>query len=221
VNRQQFDNYLKGKNLPNESVVLKVLQYFQVDIQYMFSDNKKRTGYNNLIEKHQIALDNYIDQKISTKPGGIKDGLYYIIFSVLGELGSFACSLLAVRREGGLTTFKRITRLRGDVGIFKSTARDVHSGVIVYREGMAFLVALDITHQRSPSLLVANPVASRDVIYSGVSLISTGTSYNPVKFCICPISKRTSVWKAMKNVSFLRGDELRSQFPNAADFFQV
>ena len=219
LNRQQFDNYLKGINLPNESVVSRILEYFQVDLSYMFSDNKSETGYNRLIEKHKTLLDSYIDQKLSSKPGGLQDGLYYVIFSMSGEVQNFACSLLAVRREGGITTFKRVTRLRGDTGIFKSTARDVHSGIVIYRDGMAFLMALDVTQQRLPSLLVASPVVSREVIYSGVSLISTGSRFDVIKFCICPVQKRTKIWSAMRKVSFLSANELDSAFPHVRQFF--
>ena len=135
-----------------------------------------------------------------------------------GEVQNFACSLLAVRREGGITTFKRVTRLRGDTGIFKSTARDVHSGIVIYRDGMAFLMALDITHQRMPSLLVATPVASREVAYSGISLISTGNKFGFVRFCISPIQKRTKIWKAMRKVSFLSADEIDNLFPKVKQF---
>jgi hypothetical protein len=142
------------------------------------------------------------------------------LFFSLGSRGEgYACSLLAVKREGGITTFRRVTRLRGDSGALRSKPRDIHSGVVVYREGAAFFVGMDMTDQRSPSLLAAIPVVSRDIIYGGDALVSTGHHYEVVKFCISPISKRSKVWRAMRNVSLLSKSELDLRFPQVSRFF--
>jgi transcriptional regulator with XRE-family HTH domain len=219
LNRQQFDNYLKGRNLPNESVVEKILQYFQVDLPYMFGENTERTGFDRLIEAHKRKLSEYVDNSISNKPGAISDGLYYLFFAHDPGGSNYACSLLSIRREGGITTFKRVTRLRGSSGVFKSEPRNVHSGIIVYRDKSVFFVGMDMTDERSPSLLAATPVVSRDVIYGGDALVSTGYNYEVVKFCISPISKRTKVWRAMRNVSLLSKAELDFNFPKVSQFF--
>jgi transcriptional regulator with XRE-family HTH domain len=221
LNRQQFDNYIKGKNLPNETVVEKICEYFEVDLSFLFrSDNnfESTSGLNSLILDHRNFFDKIIDSEISERDRYIADGIYYVYFRSTNDEKSFVCSLIAIHREGGFTTFRRITRLRGEHGSLLIRTTDIHRGLVLHRNNTAFFLGIDTTKGRYPSILIANPVASRNVIYSGRSLVSDGNNFVVMNFCIVPASRKTKIWDAMRHVSFVSLDHLVKSAPDVIKY---
>jgi transcriptional regulator with XRE-family HTH domain len=205
LNRQQFNSYVTGKNLPNERVIDNICAYFQIDVGMLFREANPETDFQSiesLTDRQRKFMDRVISSEKSSSRQALLDGLYYIYFSMPGDPEMVACSLMAVKREGGITTFRRVTRLGGASGGLRPRARGVHSGIVIFRDGLAFFIGIDVIDNSVPTILVGRPVASSEIIYAGQAQLTTDTGFGMVKFCITAVSKRTKVWKAMQRVKF-------------------
>ena len=148
LNRQQFNGYITGKNLPNEGIIDKICSFFQVDVGSLFRDvdpDRDLGPFDLLTDKQKKFIARLVNTEKSKKRQGLADGLYYIYFSVPDDRFTVACSLLAVRREGGVTTFRRVTRVGGAVERYRPNTKSIHSGIVLYRDQLAFLV-LSLIH---------------------------------------------------------------------------
>jgi transcriptional regulator with XRE-family HTH domain len=224
VNRQQFDSYIKGRNLPNEGVVERICAYFQVDIGTLFRDHDPGSEFASidaLVDKHKKMLNGIIADETSARRGGLVDGKYHVYFSVPNDPDSFVCSLLAVRREGGFVTFRRITRTITSSLTLRGVNFGLHSGVVLFREGQLFFVGVARANEAAPSFLVANELLSREVLFGGKAIVHAGTNFHIVKFCIVPIPPRTKVWKAMRQATVLSRAEITSISPAVGAFFEA
>jgi transcriptional regulator with XRE-family HTH domain len=211
LNRQQFNSYVTGKNLPNERVIDNICAYFQVDVGTLFREANPETDFQNielLTDRQRKFIERVVStERTSTQPA-LTDGLYYIYFSVPEDPNLVACSLLAIRREGGLTTFRRITRLGGAAGAFHPRGRGVHSGIVLFREGRAFFIGVDLRKNTPPTFLVGRTVAFSGMIYAGQAEVTVDSGFSKVSFYVIAVSKRTKVWKAMRNVKFHQASDV-------------
>ncbi len=211
LNRQQFNSYVTGKNLPNERVIDNICAYFQVDVGTLFREADPETDFRNieaLTDRQRKFIERVVSaERLSTRPALI-DGLYYVNFSVPEDPNLVACSLMAVKREGGVTSFRRITRPGGVAGVLHPRGRGVHSGIIVFRDGLAFFIGVDLKKNTPPTFLVGRVVASSDIIYAGLADVSPDSEYGKVSFYITAVPKRTKVWKAMRKVKFHQASEV-------------
>ena len=205
LNRQQFNGYMTGKNLPNERVIDNICAYFQVDVGTMFREADPDTDFQNiesLTDRQRKFIDRVVSDEKSTSRQALLDGLYYVYFSVPSDPDLVACSLMAVKREGGLTTFRRVTRLGGASGALRPRGRGIHSGLVFFRDGLAFFIGLDKIATSAPTILVGRPAASSEIIYAGQAHIATDSGFGSVLFCITAVRKRVKVWKAMHRIQF-------------------
>ena len=221
VNRQQFYSYIKGKNLPNERVIEKICEYFEVDVGTLFRQYDPISDFSSidaLNDKHKKQLNRIIADETGSKQRGIADGLYYIYFSMANDPDIFICSLLAIRREGGLTTFKRISRYVDPLAALRPSQRGIHSGVIFFRESLLFFLGLDQVTPGTPSMLVARPMVSAEILYGGQAIVHSGPTFQIVKFCIALAPKRVKIWRAIKKVKIMSIYELSEISPTIMEF---
>jgi transcriptional regulator with XRE-family HTH domain len=222
LNRQQFNGYITGKNLPNERVIDNICAYFQVDVGTLFREADPNTDFQHiasLTDRQRKFVDRVISAEKASSRQALQDGLYYVYFSVSGDPEMVACSLMAVKRDGGLTTFRRITRLGGVSGGLRPGTRGVHAGVVIFRDGLAFFMGLNTIDNAVPTILVGRPSASSDILYAGLAHLATDTGFTQVKFLITPVPRRTKVWKAMQRVKFHQRSEFRDSSNKLFDFF--
>jgi transcriptional regulator with XRE-family HTH domain len=222
LNRQQFNSYVTGKNLPNERVIDNICAYFQVDVGTLFREADPDADFQNiasLTDRQRKFIDRVISEEKASSRQALLDGLYYVYFSVSGDPEMIACSLMAVKREGGLTTFRRITRLGGASGGLRPRGRGAHSGIVIFRDGLAFFIGLDSIDNAVPTILVGRLVTSSDILYAGQAHLVTDTGFTQVKFLISAVPKRTKVWKAMHRVKFYQMSEIRDFSKKMFEFF--
>jgi transcriptional regulator with XRE-family HTH domain len=216
LNRQQFNSYVTGKNLPNERVIDNICAYFQVDVGTLFREADPEADFLNissLTDRQRKFVERVVSSERSLARPALIDGLYYVYFSVPEDPNLVACSLMAVKREGGITTFRRITRLGGASGARHPRGRGIHSGIVTFRDGLAFFVGVDTTKNTPPTLLVGRAVASSEIIYAGQADILTDSGFRKARFYVTSVSRRTKVWKAMRNVKFHQASDVPA-FPD-------
>lgn len=207
INRQQFNDYLNGRSLPNEQIVLNILRYFNIDISELFSRNMileapplESIYNNNIFRTFDAILKNNRSSRF------IKTGLYYVYFPIDADMKYILCSLLAIRVEGSVTTFRRITKIISPNYEAANHIRGIHKGIILTINNRVLFYGFDSANNYAPSLLVGDLTLSSEVFISGISLISAPFDYRNTPFAIYPIGKNTSIGEAMKNVRIHKYD---------------
>jgi transcriptional regulator with XRE-family HTH domain len=201
INRQQFNNYITGKNLPNETVVDKICKYFKVEPAYMFreaSENSFEENFSSISRKHLRILSNVIKFEVNNRARALSDGLYYVYFSNVDGDKSVVCSLLAVKKEAGVFAFRRVTRIRRKGDPNSPTLSGFHYGIISSRQNQIYLLGVDILEDFSISLLSGVSVISSNILYGGSALLSSGVNFRIVPFAIVAVRSGYTVKEALK-----------------------
>ncbi len=223
INRQQFNGYVTGRNLPNEGTIDRICAYFGVEIEVLFRDGVPEERFSNLeiltdSQKQLISL--FASHERSVTRSNIAKGLYYIYFDYPGEPDKVLCSLLAVGREGILTTFRRITRMKDGSGRQLLGAKSVHKGIILKRSNSLFMVGLDSVGDWVPSMLVADASSSSSVLYNGFAQVMSPFKFHTVKFCIVPAKPNEKIWNAMKYIKTHKKSEVFNKLGELHDYFE-
>jgi transcriptional regulator with XRE-family HTH domain len=201
INRQQFNNYITGKNLPNETVVDKICKYFKVDAAYMFrevSDNDLEDRIFQLSRPHRKLIGRIVKFEIENKKKSLSDGLYYIYFANSDTDRSVVCSLVAIRTEKSISVFRRVTRIRRKGDFNSPSLSGVHYGLITSRQNQIFLLGFDVLENYSISLLNGVSVVSSTILYGGTALISTDVNSRSIPFAITAVRSGYNVKQALK-----------------------
>jgi transcriptional regulator with XRE-family HTH domain len=204
INRQQFNNYITGKNLPNETVVDKICKYFKVDAAYMFREVQENI-VNDHILRLSISQRHFIDRLIrfefSVKKQALADGLYYVYFCNSDTDKSVVCSLIAVRTEGGLSVFRRVTRIPRKKDLSRSNLSGLHYGIVTSRQNRVTLIGFDLLEGFSVSLLTAISIVSSSILYGGVALISNNGNYRSIPFAIVAVKSGYTFKQALSHAN--------------------
>jgi transcriptional regulator with XRE-family HTH domain len=203
INRQQFNNYITGKNLPNETVVDKICKYFKVDAAYMFrqvSENATDEKIKYLTPSHRRIVSKFAEFEIKNKKKALADGLYYVYFANNDADKSVVCSLLAVKNESGLCTFRRITRDRRHSFPPGSYLQSCHYGIATLNDSKISLVGVDVFEKLAITLLSGISIFSSNLIYGGIAAVSTGIDFKNVPFVIAAVKKGYTLRQAMSEV---------------------
>jgi transcriptional regulator with XRE-family HTH domain len=202
INRQQFNNYITGKNLPNETVVAKICKYFKVTEAYMFQTDSERIHHrlsSTISKRESRVLNGFLDYQLAKKKKPFFNGLYNVYFvNVDGDM-SILCSLLAVRNDSGICTFRRITRLKRINDNNKTKVSGIHYGIASISQGRLFMLAVDRFDNYSVTLLTGIPILSTKVLYGGIATISTGIDIRQVPFVIGAAQSDEGVRQALKH----------------------
>jgi transcriptional regulator with XRE-family HTH domain len=202
INRQQFNNYITGKNLPNETVVDKICKYFKVDAAYMFrevDENVLESVISKLSRLHRRIISKVISFEIENKKKSLADGLYHVYFANSDTDKSVVCSLLAVRTERSISVFRRITRVRRKGDLSSPSLSGFHYGFISSRQNQIFLLGFDVLEKYSISLLNGASIVSSNILYGGIALISTDVNSRSIPFAITAVNSGYTIKDALRD----------------------
>lgn len=203
INRQQFNDYLTAKNLPNETIIKKLCKHFGVDLSAFFLE------IQNSSPKHEVpALDDnssafvskFIDAHMGKQTFLPKPGLYHIYFLAPQDDNIIICSLLSINNTEKICKFKRITKLTSEDYYEKSRNYSVHNGFVIYSSQQVFLIGGNVLDNMAPSFMMCGPVISKDVLYYGKAFLNAPTQYDLVHFVIPKPQRKMSPREAFQDV---------------------
>lgn len=191
INRQQYNNYLYGKNLPNESIIDRICTYFGVTHASLFQRDEPVARSNQLPEDCKASFLNIACKQASGARKSLKPGWYHIIFRSPDAPYKHVIFAMKVERRNDVLEFRRFSR----IGLENAVPRFVsfHKGLVVEARQNVFLMSADIFDGHSPSLLIARPVLSKVVSYAGKSLVRTATRDEITRFVIVPVREEASM----------------------------
>lgn len=197
INRQQFNRYLSGETLPNRSTLARICRYFEVDEEELFRDPNgeyiKEPVGDDVSWSHADfgAALKLIHSEVRTS---IIPGIYFAYFAIPGDQSSLMRSVLIVRSDGNLTTFRRLTGLAEPKGSWWSHFHGDHKGVILERRHWLYFLALNQRGNRDPTMLVMRWLATSQPMLGGHASILTppGPTVTAVVIHPCPPAMKLS-----------------------------
>lgn len=179
VNRQQFNDYINGKSLPNETIINNLLHYFNIDIEAFFINDQKSEA--------KFTKDKVISIFKEHSYKNIKDGFYFIYY-FFDDGNKFTNhkilrSLICVKFKDGITTFKRITKVNEFTKASKFAPLGKHVGVVLDIQDEIVFLGLNSVGYKEPTILVANSILSSHIEFRGVAF-SKLNGYNTTRFAI-------------------------------------
>ena len=140
MNRQQFNKYLSGAALPNPVTLTKIAAYFGIDQMALFQSRESSrislpentdVGFAaSLLEDTEIIKHLNITANQS-RDVPLQDGCYHVYYPWLFDPECLVRAVLVVFRKGGMTYFRRYTRLQtAETAKLRHYARGCHEGII-------------------------------------------------------------------------------------------
>ena len=205
VNRQQYNNYLYGKNLPNELIVDRICRFFGIEHAELF---RADSGVAGTIEGSQVENPEFVDVVLKhsrTTGSGVKPGWYHIIFRPPHEPSFYAIYAMQVRRRAGIAEFRRFSH----AGLADSMTRylSFHKGLVLESHNNIYLVSVDVFDAFSPTVLICRPVISKSVSYMGRSLVRVGGQDQIINFVIVPVREDAKTARHFKRARFYPAGE--------------
>jgi transcriptional regulator with XRE-family HTH domain len=176
INRQQFNRYLAGSSIPNGRNLEKICRYFRTDESELFRPRHEVPGHGPDAESESWS---YEDVRATLKrlrgeaPTSMEPGIYFAHFAYPQDPSTVMRSVVVVRRDGNLSTFRRLTGLSEPKGSWWSHFTGDHKGIILERRHWLFFVGLNRVAESEPSLFVLRWVPSAEPMLSGHATILT------------------------------------------------
>ena len=184
VNRHQFSAYIRGVNLPNDSIVRKICEYFQIDVADLFTKDLQLGGQrSDFVSQRQI---NTIRRSLTWQirsDWNLLDGKYLVYFLDPRQRRTVKGSFLAIRTRNETREFRRITRLMNTDRQRHDKMR-VHAGVVFSSQNRELLFGTQTVDEPVISLMICKPILSESVLFSGKSIVSIPSRYVEVDFVI-------------------------------------
>ncbi|MEM1399970.1 MAG: helix-turn-helix transcriptional regulator [Pseudomonadota bacterium] len=192
INRQQFNRYLAGTALPSEKNIRKICTYFGVEETRLFHKNGDAIQDDMPPIGAQVPSRDDFRQVMKTleseSPTSVAEGHYFVHFAVPHDPSSVLRSLLMVRRNGNLSTFRRLTGLSEKRGSWWSYFNGDHKGVILERRHWLYFSAINTVGNNDPTQLVMRWMPNSAPILGGHASILTpiGPTVTAVVMTPCP-----------------------------------
>jgi transcriptional regulator with XRE-family HTH domain len=158
LNRQQFNKYLRGENLPSARTRRRLCEFFNVPEEDMFSppDSVKpeaKSGFyaadGNLKYSPEAlkGLEGFARaflQRNSQQPKcNLADGYYYCYFPLQNQRNFLVRAALKISTSNGVTSFTRHTYFRSAEFPSKFIARGRHRGIVIQADGETYLLGMN------------------------------------------------------------------------------
>lgn len=201
INRQQFNRYLSGAALPNGRNLEKICRYFRTDEAELFRPHHEETEGGAEAEEE---LWSYADVRgilkrlRSEAPTSIEPGLYFAHFAYPQDPNTVMRSAVIVRRDGNLSTFRRLTGFSEPKGSWWSHFTGDHKGIILERRHWLYFVGLNSLAHHEPTQFVLRWIPSAEPMLGGHATILTPVGPAVTALVLSSCGPRTSLRSAVE-----------------------
>jgi hypothetical protein len=131
-------------------------------------------------------------------PTSIEPGLYFAHFAYPQDPTTVMRSVVVVRRDGNLSTFRRLTGFSEPRGSWWSNFTGDHKGIILERRHWLYFVGLNDRAHNEPTLFVLRWVPSAGPMLGGHATILTPTGPTVTAVVLSLSPPRTRLRTAMR-----------------------
>lgn len=201
INRQQFNRYLSGEALPNQRNLEKICRYFKIGEQDLFRERTEDApggvadaeGSWSHSDLRAVLRLIHSEELTSVRPG-----LYFAHFAHPHDPRSLMRSTIIVRRDGNLSTFRRLTGFSEPRRSWWSHYNGDHKGIILERRHCLYFVALNGVGNHEPTLMVLRWMPNSDPILGGHAAILTPTGPTVAAVIVTPCPAGTRLRGAIR-----------------------
>src|SRR5579871_2329328 len=176
INRQQFSRYLSGETVPNKRNRDKICRFFGIAESELFvepaAESAARSPEPPGSWSHR-EMRAAMKLVYSEPPNSIRPGIYFAHFSIPEDQSSIMRSVLVVRMDGSLATFRRLTGFSEPRGSWWSHFTGDHRGIVIERLHWLYFVALNWRGTREPTLLVLRWIPISEPMLGGKAMLMT------------------------------------------------
>ncbi len=147
MNRQQFNKYLSGTNLPGPASLDKISRYFNVEVRAMFDNpaldygGKDESPISALGHLGGGILSAIVKGLLHSRDVQLREGCYLMHFPWVHKPSDILRSMMVVFKAGDVTCFRRYTRVVSPTNPKVRFSHGRHDGIVVELNGRTFLLA--------------------------------------------------------------------------------
>ncbi len=203
LNRQQFNKYLRGDNIPHARTRRKICEYLNIPEDELFYPPQmigvKVTNrvfqpslwHRNEINAARETLNLIWPATTQSSVSTFKPGIYFCYFPLQGYQNMLVRSVLKIAVKDGLTTFVRHTFFRLSRQRVGFISQGRHYGIVVTTPTESYLLGINSAHPHHLSLLafphsedqVGLDIPGERDVMRGLAL-TRGLS-QPYSCCVC------------------------------------
>jgi transcriptional regulator with XRE-family HTH domain len=153
MNRQQFNKYLSGTNLPGPATLEKIATYFRVDQRSMFDSlAHNHDGFGEVAfsaersfgQVEQSILASLTKNLAGSQTTKFQEGCYQIYFPGMQDPNEIVRAMMIVFKVGKVTCFRRYTKIKSRNDLRTQFTLGRHEGIIIEQNGRTFLLGKNL-----------------------------------------------------------------------------
>ncbi len=222
INRQQFNRYLTGEAIPNTSNLTKICNYFGIRDTELFQDPGQQSSPTDTSGALDFADENWqrIVSNLTAEPlAAISDGKYYLYYGMSDANAEIARSVMFVRTDGPLKTFRRVTNISSQDPANWHYYQGHHRGLIVERRHWLYFLGTAGDGTEELSLIVAQWLAVTPPLLTGTALVGGISGPLSLPVIIEPLPAHMTMRAALKgcNIYSANSPSIRPMITNSLD----
>lgn len=201
INRQQFSRYLTGEAVPNKTNLAKICRYFAISDSDLFGtplEDHSAADIANPFRRSAAEWRRTVEVISKARPASIEDGAYYVYYGLTEEGAEIARSVMYIKSDGNLKTFRRIT----NISELKPTTwhyyRGDHKGIILEMRHWLYFLAIANEGKEEPSMIAAHWMGVTPPLLSGVSIVGGISEPMALPVVIEPITSGATIRTVLK-----------------------
>jgi transcriptional regulator with XRE-family HTH domain len=201
INRQQFNRYLSGETVPNKRNRERICRYFGIAERELFiepvEEPEGRSGELGGSWSHR-EMRAAMKLIYSEPPTSIRPGIYFAHFVIPQDQSSIMRSVMVIRNDGSLATFRRLTGFSEPRGSWWSHFTGDHKGIIIERLHWLYFVALNWRGTREPNMLALRWIPISEPMLGGQAMIMTPNGPAATAVVVTPCDKAMRLGAAVR-----------------------
>jgi transcriptional regulator with XRE-family HTH domain len=188
INRQQFNRYLSGENIPNKNTVGRLAKFLGIEESELFrlrDDGPVLSGANfdrsDLARTTELALAGGSQNLLSP-------GYYCCYFPLQGASQFLVKSLLKVVRRGPNCYFTRRTVFKSGTSPKVTLAEGKHRGIVLASESDIYLLAFDgVDHVHLSIIVIERQQIVGSSVLTGLAITRGTATHFASRICMQPV----------------------------------
>lgn len=191
INRQQFNRYLSGQNIPNRRTISRLAKFLGVEEARLFSSPQEASRKSSPAASGDLLTDGIhmpAPRELAHEGGTqtmLQPGFYCCYFPLQGSNQFLVKSLIKIVAKGNCKYFLRRTVFRSASSQKATLAQGRHRGIILANSSDVYLVGINTLtpHHLSMIVLERQQIAGSNVL-QGLSITRGTTAHFASRVCI-------------------------------------
>jgi len=208
ISPQQFNNYLTAKHIPNETVIAKVCDLFDIQEDEIYVSRRihsrlQSVGNSAITPTISAALERF---RSDERPD-LDSGIYSTYFVTSEQPNSIVRAIMPVEWRDGYLTFRRFTSISRSARVGSGGNRSDHRGIIIKQPQDTFhFMAINQRPNHEPSLITTRWASSKAPLLSGYAVVETARG-NTISAVVIAYENELTFRHLLKQMDYYSWDD--------------